>query len=910
MEDYKLELAAAKGMALAYLAVGPLNDERVQSVVDFVCRGTEKISKLSETDLDHFRSFIRSYVEEIVGRTQEEGSLLLDDYEKKDWYDSSKPRPYWEEYLEYLKTDTNWVDRQYAVLDSDTDKICGALGDPTFNGSFHVKGLVVGDVQSGKTSTYIGLMCKAADAGYKVFVLLTGTTEKLRSQTQKRVEKGFIGIGQQEGKEENGLVGVGLSRNKKGILFPISLTSASQDFVMKASQNSSQMVGDQPLVFVCKKQVSILKRIYSALSVRKGPNGTVNSSLLLIDDESDNASVNTSKDENDPTKVNLGIRNLLELFARSSYVGITATPFANVFIDPDSVDSMCHEDLFPKDFIFTLNPPSNYLGASKYFDKESKYYGCLRLLDELDIGPTSCLPIDHKQDWESESLPEKLYEAIRTYCLADCICQKRGFPKKRSMLINVSYFSSVHRVVKRDVDGYIERLRKALRFFSDSENETNNDITELKATFETEYSKCGFSWEELLPILYDSVLKIETFTVNSKAKMSKEKEKAFDAATSKIVIGGYSLSRGLTLDGLIVSYMSRSTSTYDVLMQMGRWFGYRPHFEDLIRIWLPKDTAGWYGDISTATEELKSDIAKMNELKMRPREFGVRIRNMTDELDITSPEKMRTARLMGCNETLFGKFKEAAAVPFDSKANNDNLLAAKKLAVNAGAHGPLEGGAYVFKDVPRETVEQFFREYRFDYMEDAKAYFDTWSSIRSFIFDVCSKMYSKWDVAFASNVKQDDESGAPFPVTDEMSIIPMSRKVKLYDGPMRIVISGTHAHIGSSTDTSYGLSKEKINYLKMNRVSEKCGSDDRKLYLCEGRNPLLVIYICVARPLPEFSQGTQNAARNSLEIMVKMKKPLLAFAVGFPRSSECHIETKVYYTNRRAVYSGGGDSNE
>lgn len=910
MKDFKLELAAAKAMASVYAAEGPLDDEKVDSVVNFVCRGSDMVREFSKTDLEHFRSFIRSYVEEIVGRTQEEGSLLLDDYERKDWYDPNKPRPYWNEYLDYLKADTNWVDRQYAVLDSDTDKICGALGDPTSTGSFHVKGLVVGDVQSGKTSTYIGLMCKAADAGYKVFVLLTGTTEKLRSQTQKRVEKGFIGIGQKEGTEETGLVGVGPARKKDEVPFPISLTSYSQDFVLKASQNSSQMVDDQPLVFVCKKQVSILKRIYSALSVRKGHNGIINSSLLLIDDESDNASINTSKEEDDPTKVNQAIRSLLDLFARSSYVGITATPFANVFIDPDSVDLMCHEDLFPKDFIFTLNPPSNYLGASKYFDKTSKYYGCLRLLDELDIGPTSPLPIDHKQDWDSDVLPRKLYEAIRAYCLADCVCQKRGFPEKRSMLINVSYFSSVHRVVKRDVSEYIKSLRMALRLFGNPESENNQDIAELKATFEKEYSKCGFSWDELLPSLYDSILQINIFTVNSKAKMSKEDEKTFDAATSKIVIGGYSLSRGLTLDGLLVSYMSRSTSTYDVLMQMGRWFGYRPHFEDLIRIWLPEDTAGWYGDISTATEELKSDIAKMNELKMKPREYGVRIRNMTDELDITSPEKMRTARLLGCSETLFGKFKEAAAVPFDAKTNNDNLLAAERLAASAGAHSPLERGAYVFKDVPREAVERFFQEYRFDYMEDAKAYFNTWSSIRSFIFETCSKMYQKWDVAFTSNAKQDNESCHPFPITDEMSIIPMSRKVKLYDGPMRIVISGTHAHIGSSTDTSYGLSQEKINYLKANRISEECGSDDRKLYLYEGRNPLLIIYLCVAKPLPEFSQGTNNAARNSAEIMAKMKNPLLAFAVGFPRSSKCNVETKVYYTNRRAVYSGGGDSNE
>ena len=282
------------------------------------------------------------------------------------------------------------------------------IGNPKEEIPYSIRGLVVGDVQSGKTSNYIGLISKAADAGYKVIFLLTGTIESLRRQTQIRVEEGFIGY------DSVNAVDVGVGRGEKT---PIAFTSREKDFVGSNDQNTTYKISSnsEPMIFVIKKNVSVLKKIYASLkNINTNQfNQKIDAPMIMIDDEADNASINTNKPENDPTKINNYIRKILALFSRNSYVGFTATPFANVFISYDTDNEMLADDLFPKDFIYALESPSNYCGARKYFFEKNNN------IEFIQDSNNDIFPMSHKKDWQGDYLFGSFYKSINTFLLVN-----------------------------------------------------------------------------------------------------------------------------------------------------------------------------------------------------------------------------------------------------------------------------------------------------------------------------------------------------------------------------------------------------------------------------------------------------------------------------------------------------------
>ena len=300
---------------------------------------------------------------------QDEGAALVGDYEHDFmWYANLQTQEdydeyYWPRYKAHLEN-KNFSPAGIDTLENKTlPKLMSYIGNPNEDSPFSIRGLVVGDVQSGKTSNYLGLITKAADAGYKVIFLLTGTIESLRRQTQKRVEEGFIGYDSVNAED----VGVG-----RGSRTPKAFTSRDNDFTGKNDQNTTYRINDnasEPMIFVIKKNVSVLKKLYASLKNINTSSAVsqITAPMIMIDDEADNASINTNKKDEDPTKINNYIRKILQLFARNTYVGFTATPFANVFISYDTQDEMLADDLFPRHFIYSLESPSNYCGAQKYF---------------------------------------------------------------------------------------------------------------------------------------------------------------------------------------------------------------------------------------------------------------------------------------------------------------------------------------------------------------------------------------------------------------------------------------------------------------------------------------------------------------------------------------------------------------
>ena len=560
------------------------------------------------------------------GVTMNIGSVLTgeDDYEP--WLDHAKSdieSYYWERYRKFLGAQ-NLSGQVITSVDEVTDRILGLLENPRKDGRWDRRGMVVGHVQSGKTSNYTGLICKAADSGYKVIIVIAGIHNNLRNQTQTRIDEGFIGFDSSRiqeasiGEGNTNVIGAGRFDSSRR---PVWFTTSKRDFNTATATSVGTPLENlnQPAVFVIKKNASTLKNLINWL---KGHNTQLNTTsviepLLLIDDEADNASINTKRRNDEISKINGQIRELLQLFDRSCYIGYTATPFANIFVDPDSEDEMLGEDLFPRDFIISLDPPSNYFGAFRVFLDDDG--NCVRyIVDNEDV-----LPLRHKIDHPLIELPNSLATAVRTFVVARAIRLARDdFNQHNSMLVNTSRFVNVQQQLYNKIHDLLYQISSSVRVngaLSESEAHSDNEIAALHEVFKVEYAdSCEVSWCTVRSRLWESVSPISVVQVNRGSSRPLDYGSHGKHGLNVIAVGGLSLSRGLTLEGLVISYFLRNSIMYDTLMQMGRWFGYRPGYEDLCRVWMPREAEGWYCHISESIEELREEIRMMEAATRHP----------------------------------------------------------------------------------------------------------------------------------------------------------------------------------------------------------------------------------------------------------------------------------------------------
>ena len=582
---------------------------------------------------------------------------------------------YWNRYKEYLLRDKNFPPNVVGTMNDVTDEIVDLLGDPTLDKNFQRRGLIIGDVQSGKTANYTGLICKAADAGYKVVILLTGTIEKLRQQTQSRLDEGFIGMdsnGMIKNKENN-YIGVG---KYDSTLHPVVFTSKSSDFNATTANTLGLTLNtlNEPVLFVLKKNVSVLKKLNQWLKLFNLKEGHqyIETSMLMVDDEADNASINVNDPENNPTAINTQIRTLLHLFEKASYVGFTATPFANIFIDPNTDDEMLGQDLFPKDYIYSLDAPSNYIGARNVFGENGAYQD---MIEDLYDGE-EYFPLNHKKDDFILELSPTLKIAINEFLLANAVRDLRGDKKKhRSMMVNTSRFVNIQDRFGVLIVNYLNEIKNSVHLYSKLpvENALSDDNIEfLYKVYNEHYSNLNYEWEEIQEVLDSAIMPIDVVVVNGNNFTKLDYEEHEDTGYRVIAVGGMSLSRGLTLEGLIISYFYRNSKMYDTLMQMGRWFGYRPNYDDLCKVWIDENNKSWYQHISDATDELRRDVKRMRENDKTPMQFGLRVRNDINSLLVTARNKMRTAnnaeRIISLSET----FLETTKLYNDEFKNEKN----------------------------------------------------------------------------------------------------------------------------------------------------------------------------------------------------------------------------------------------
>lgn len=736
------------------------------------------------------------------------------------------------------------------ATDEVTDRVLDRLGNPRNLSPWSRRGMVVGHVQSGKTANYTGLICKAADAGYRLIVVIAGIHNNLRNQTQARIDEGFIGrdtgrLAHANKAQRQKIIGVGQFDQRE---FPVSLTNTLRDFNKATATTNTSQIGQYnvPVVLVIKKNSSTLKNLLEWLKEHSVHQGTqmVSQPMLLIDDEADNASINTAYARDEVTRINGQIRELLSLFHRSCYVGYTATPFANIFIDPDTDDETLKQDLFPRHFIIGLDAPSNYFGAQKVFlDARERH---VRLIDDNE----DILPMKHKIDHPVDVLPESLIRAVRAFIVARAIRNARGQQGAHaSMLINASRFTDVQGRLRSRVADVVDRMRDAVAVDGAKGKAAlrNPEIAALHAVWEAEFAEAeGEDWPTVQARLHEALVAARVVEVNaSKRSQPLDYDQGGEHGVTVIAVGGFSLSRGLTLEGLTISYFLRNSMMYDTLMQMGRWFGYRPGYEDLCRIWIPADGVGWYAHIHEAMDDLQTQLKRMELARATPEQFGLAVRSHPESLIVTARNKMGTGREFPMRVGLAGKLVETTRIRTDRDQLDRNRKAGEALAAAIKASGlapqhPSRGT--LFSGVSVDLIRDFLRAFRADASDpltDPKLMAD-------YIDARADSELREWDVLFASAQKADatpaDLSGIHMRAFGRSVGEPDLRQSVL-------AIGGTSRRVGSPGDERVGLTREQID-AAISAFREERIRDGKPVpetlpprIFCEvrGRHPLIIL---------------------------------------------------------------------
>ncbi|MDF2400128.1 Z1 domain-containing protein [Aeromonas sp. 5HA1] len=689
-------------------------------------------------------------------------TTLKSDIDHVDWLSAARKRDwqYWRRYSDYLESKLS--DVVVEGLNEATDDILSLLEDPERSDPWDRRGLVVGHVQSGKTSNYSGLICKAADAGYKIIIVLAGMHNNLRSQTQMRLEEGFLGYETTVDRDPG--MPIGVAEFGEDLKTNSATTRAENGDFSKTIAKHFHGISpeERPWLFVVKKQKTVLTALLNWIQTRvadstdsiDGRKLVTKLPLLMIDDEADNASVDTGEqifkddglpdEEHQPKTINSLIRQILHTFTRKAYVGYTATPFANIFIHHKGATAKEGPDLFPRSFIINLAAPSNYVGPARMFGKMEKDGRTKALplardiVDHYDIQSDSgWMPPKHKKThvpiYEGgEEIPPSLREAIYVFVLACAARQLRGQGNQHSsMLIHVTRFVDVQRHVREQVEKTVRRMRQRItrgmeaddilgqlhRLWENDFLPTRDEVAELSPKEECPSEMP--TWQDLLAVLPEVLEDIEVRSINGTAKDALDYATP-GAALKVIAVGGDKLARGLTLEGLCVSYFVRTTKMYDTLMQMGRWFGYRPGYLDLCRLYTSPDLVRWFGHIADASEELRDEFDFMAEAKLTPEQYGLKV--MSHEvMTVTSPLKMRNAQTLSLSYS--GTRPQTILFHRDAKIQQQNLDATDALVLSLGEackESPKyerEGepnswpGARLWKNVDVSNITAFLGDY-------------------------------------------------------------------------------------------------------------------------------------------------------------------------------------------------------
>jgi len=746
---------------------GSVTLEQIETAVDFA------LSYQMYSEIDRAR---------LIHEVQSIYNIRIDDFRvieaqdrRRPWISDKKSsiQPnFWKRYRDYLQVEKNFSNTVINQLDRLTDRTLDGLFDPTINAAISKYGLVVGQVQSGKTSNYTGLICKGVDAGFKLIIVLAGIHNNLRSQTQLRLDEGFLGFNTKHAQVFNQiadsdlLIGVG-KISRKEIAHSITSCKENGDF----NRGAFNALGlnfhtNEPIIAVVKKNSKVLDRLLQWLTAQANDVGgrqvIREKSLLLIDDEADNASINTNPDSDRATRINSLIRNILRLFDKSGYVGYTATPFANIFIP------IVEDDLFPRDFIINLPAPSNYIGPDKVFgfnlvQEDELSDTVLPIVRRIDDSQR-IIPTGHKStDPLPSDVPKSLKMAIKCFIITCAIRRLRGQTAvHNSMLVHATryvlwqrhlrtlvenVFDFYRRGIEMNIPSVLEELRQA--FLEDTENYKSYTATSgliLDSTLrDIDPHVQIHEWTDVLLHLNDAASRIQVKEINGG---SADALNYFDHKNglSVIAIGGDKLSRGLTLEGLSISYYLRASRMYDTLMQMGRWFGYRHGYVDLCRLFTTRELNEWFCHITLASEELRNEFDYMSDVAgSTPEQYALRVRTHPGVLQISASNKIR--RAVTVDVSWAGRLVESYEFTKNPDVIKSNLSATFDFIKSLSGTPIIKKDNYVWMDINFQYIRAFLQRFRLS--ESLKAA-DPANLLRFIDVQLANNELTNWRVAIMS----------------------------------------------------------------------------------------------------------------------------------------------------------------
>ncbi len=801
----------------------------------------------------------------VISEDETQG-IWLDKKDRDDWY-------YWPRLRAYLSATKGWPSNRVRSLDDSSDKVLRNMSDPEIE-SFNKKGLVLGYVQSGKTANYTALIAKAVDVGYRLIIVLAGMDNGLRRQTQIRLQQELVGY------PDNSRNAVRFPEQGK-VWHVFTKEDIHGDFDA-GSVDTAALHGNQPVLMVIKKNGAILRRVLRWLT-EASPQAIQNSPVLLIDDEADQASIDTRgtyqaessdpAEENEPPSVINGlIRQLASHFCRCAYVAYTATPYANILIPADANNPDVGEDLYPRDFFIDLPKPDGYMGAEELFGKAA-FSG-----DETDSGGLDIIRYVPDEDVdtlkESIELPQTLRDALLDFVLAGSARVLRGHgDEPATMLIHVSHLTDDHDRVKSLVCDEFTTIQDQWRYARKSsdirkqfnlrwENEFRRVTKQIDPSRLTEFSSIE---DRIGPFMEPVNVKVINSTKDDTVDYENE------PGLKAIVIGGNKLSRGLTLEGLLVSYFTRQAKTpiYDTVMQMGRWFGYRRKYEDLTRLYTTEYLARTFSHLALVEHRLREDLTIYENRKITPKQLGMRIRAHPSMLVTNRLKQIYAER---CNASYSGIPFQTFGFPLNNlsdlaDAADENLQTVKKFLADLGKYNEKWGEHYpLWDNVAPGKILDFLKSY------NNKEHTNALSDVRQYICQRnADNELRKWTVAIRHLHSPKENLGTvDWGIGIDLNQMSRTRLLKK-DNNLGVITN--------PGDEIIGLSKalvEKVNKLDMekNSAAREVRSPD------EG---LLLLY-----PISKESSPTpsKQGSRGSLfdDSTDPSARNLIGVAISFPKS--------------------------
>ncbi|WP_342673076.1 Z1 domain-containing protein [Cytobacillus kochii] len=620
---------------------------------------------------------------------------------------------FWPRYEKYLLSEKKWDDDTVSSIDISTNEILDCIGNPKAKEDFDNRGLVLGYVQSGKTANFTGLINKAFDVGYKLIIVLAGMHNDLRTQTQLRLEKEVVGTIDSITNEKQGVAKIKIGGTQ------IETWTTPQEDISTANAIGIKNL-DKPILAVVKKHKDVLPNLIEL--IRTSINmSDINPPTLIIDDEADQASVDTGT-KTKPSTINKLVRELLSLFDKKAYVGYTATPFANLLIDADANHNDVGIDLYPKDFAISLPKPKDYCGPDEFFntsgymeDNKPMY---IRYLSEMDVSLLDDIKSKEDRDLFKE-VPPTMEEAILSFLLTIAIRNLRGQKNEHnSMLIHTSRFTDVQNSMCSVIDKFYKKMSNEVLYDSESQFIDKlrvlyeEDIVPVQSFNDLSNKKHQiYSWIEVYKEVRKIIGRVEVMEINGESEDALEYEKHKENGLNVIVIGGNKLSRGLTLDGLSISYYYRNSAMYDSLMQMGRWFGYRKGYMDLCRIYTSKELAENFEHLAIVMSELREEFKKYDELNVTPEEYATKMKDHKS-MSVTSPNKMKVAEK---TPDYSNSLQQTRIFDKDKAFYEKNMDATLKLLNSIGNQFKIKEGStryHIAKQIPSTIIIEFLSNYQ------------------------------------------------------------------------------------------------------------------------------------------------------------------------------------------------------